>query len=201
MNEVGLLILAAGASRRMGQIKALLPWGNKTLLSHQLETALSVGKNLVLVLGAHAPTIQKTLKNQSLYTVVNPKWEEGMGTSLAFGTRAILQKFPAIKGLLVLTTDQPLVSQLHLNNMLAAFQPHNKQIIVSSSADGWQGVPVLFDAFYFEALQQLTGDFGAKKLTQQFKDHLMAIPAGDQLVDVDTPESYAALQRKINPQS
>ncbi len=201
MNEVGSILLAAGASKRMGQPKALLPWGSKNIINHQIETALSVAQPMGVVLGAFAPEVEKTIAHLPVTTFFNVHWSEGMGASLAFATKAMCKNYPKMKGLLVLAVDQPLINASHLKNMINAFIPHKKQIIVSESEEGWHGIPVLFDAFYFDALQQLTGDEGAKSLTKLHKERILTVPAKDLLVDMDTPESYAALQQKLNRQS
>ena len=83
--------------------------------------------------------------------------------------------------------------------MLAAFKPQQKQIIVSESDQGWQGVPVLFDAYYFDELQKLTGDQGAKSLTKKYHENILPISGGNLLIDIDTPEAYDALKRRVNP--
>lgn len=201
MSEVGLIVLAAGASKRMGQPKALLSWDTKNLITHQLETALSLGLPVGVVLGAHAPAIKKTIAHLPITSYFNPSWQDGMGASLAYATKSMLKTYPTLKGLLVLAVDQPLVNRVHLEKLLHLFEPHQKQIIVSKSEAGWQGIPVLFDAFYFDALQQLSGDNGAKSITKHYKDQVVVVPAKGLLIDMDTPESYAALQQKINRQS
>lgn len=200
MSEVGLIILAAGASKRMGQPKALLSWGTKNVITHQSETALSLGLPVGVLLGANAVAIEKTIAHLPVTSYFNPLWKNGMGASLAFATKAILKTYPSLNGLLFLAVDQPLVNRKHLERMLTVFKPNQKQIIVSESEGGWRGIPVLFDSFYFDALKQLTGDEGAKGLTHKHKNQVKLVPAKDLLTDMDTPESYAALKEKINRQ-
>ena len=199
MNDIFLLVLSAGASRRMGKVKALLPWGSKNLILHQLQIALEINDKVGVVLGAHAKRVKETIHSLAVSYFINPNWDEGMGNSLAFGTRAILEMYPKTKGLLILTVDQPLINKTHLDKMLAAFKPQQKQIIVSESDQGWQGVPVLFDAYYFDELQKLTGDQGAKSLTKKYHENILPISGGNLLIDIDTPEAYEALKRRVNP--
>ena len=200
MNDISLLVLAAGASRRMGKIKALLPWGGKNLIFHQLQIALDINDKVGAVLGAHAKRVRETIHTLGVNYFINTNWDEGMGNSIAFGTRAILEMYPKTKGLLILTVDQPLINKTHLDKMLAGFKPQQKQIIISESDQGWQGVPVLFDAYYFDELQKLTGDQGAKSLTKKYSENIIPISGGNLLIDIDTPKAYDTLKRRVNLQ-
>jgi molybdenum cofactor cytidylyltransferase len=81
--------------------------------------------------------------------------------------------------------------------MINRFEPEKRQIIVSRSTEGWTGVPVLFDAHYFDTLQKLRGEEGAKKIIQQEISNVVYIDAGNLLADIDTPETYQELHQKF----
>jgi molybdenum cofactor cytidylyltransferase len=80
--------------------------------------------------------------------------------------------------------------------MLEAFQPGTQSIIVSRSAKGLDGVPVLFDRWYFRELEVLEGEQGARKIARRHKGHVLRIPCGELLEDMDTKVSYERLHEK-----
>jgi len=190
MVNITHLLLAAGGSNRMGTPKQLLPWGNITLIEHQINTLLETGHNVVVVLGAYANDILPIIKKLPVTICINNNWENGMGASIAFGTEMISNKFHDASGVLISLIDQPLVTTLHFQKMISSFQPLKKMIIVSQSSSGWKGAPVLFDAGYLEVLKTLKLDEGAKKIMQQESENIQSVNADNLLTDIDTPESY-----------
>ena len=197
MAEVPVLLLAAGSSARMGQPKQLLPWGNQTLIEYQIRKLLKTGQPLSVILGAGTDRIIPVIKNFKLNIVVNQQWEKGIGSSIAAGVDHLTNTFPPADGVLITLLDQPLVTVGHLEEMLRIFQPGKQQIIVSRSTSGWQGVPVLFDPHYFEELKNLSGDTGAKSIILQYSNEVFHVDCNDMLEDMDTPESYRRMVKKI----
>ncbi|KJF43827.1 nucleotidyltransferase family protein [Draconibacterium sediminis] len=194
MNNIPIVLLAAGASSRMGRPKPLLRWGEQSLIEHQLNTLLSTGNPVVLVLGNQAENIIPILQDIPVKITINENWEQGMGTSIAAGVKFVEQQFPACNGVLITLIDQPLMTTDHLNTLLADFEPGKQRIIVSQAESGWQGVPVIFDRFYFNELSELSGKQGAKAIFRNYTHQVKAIPCGDILEDMDTPEQYIKLR-------
>src|SRR6185503_16376101 len=90
MPSIGLIILAAGASTRLGKPKQLLRYGGKSLLFHAAQTAIaSVCKPVVIVLGAYAELLKQEVQDLPVQVLENPHWQEGMGTSISTGIKAI----------------------------------------------------------------------------------------------------------------
>ena len=201
MNNIPHVLLAAGNSKRMGQPKQLLRWSNKSLIQFQVETILPSTEKLYVILGAYAALIQPLLKNYEVELIQFYQWEKGMGNSLAYGIQQILNSNPTIEGILISLIDQPLVTSSHYLNMRATFEKGNNQIIASESDSGWSGVPVLFDAYYFDELQKLSGEEGAKLILKKNKANSISINAGNTLIDMDTPEVYRKLFKEFSPQS
>ena len=201
MNNIPHVLLAAGTSKRMGQPKQLLRWANKSLIQFQVETILPSTEKLYVILGAYAALIQPLLKNYEVELIQFYQWEKGMGNSLAYGIQQILNSNPTIEGILISLIDQPLVTSSHYLNMRATFEKGNNQIIASESDSGWSGVPVLFDAYYFDELQKLSGEEGAKLILKKNKANSISINAGNTLIDMDTPEVYRKLFKEFSPQS
>ncbi|MDX8337784.1 nucleotidyltransferase family protein [Draconibacterium sp. IB214405] len=197
MNNIPILLLAAGASSRMGQPKPLLPWGEETLIEHQIKTLSATGNPVVVVLGNQAESIIPFIKDLPVKFTINESWEQGMGTSIAAGVKFVEQQFPESKGVLITLIDQPLITTAHLNDLMLNFEQDKQQIIVSEADSGWQGVPVLFDRFYFDELSKLGGSKGAKTIFRNFTQHVKALRCGEIPEDMDTPESYQRLLNRV----
>lgn len=195
MANVPHLLLAAGGSRRMGQPKQLLRWGNQTLIEHQIDIRLQTGQPVAIVLGAYSDLILPVIEPLPVTIFINNEWVNGMGNSIAFGINMCRNTFPLMDGVLISLIDQPLVTRSHLENMLCSFQPGAKQMIVSQSESGWKGVPALFDSFYFDELQNLDGEDGARNIIRSHRENVKSIECDDQLEDIDTPEDYRQLLR------
>jgi len=110
MNNIPNLLLAAGASRRMGTPKQLLPWRGKTLIEHQIETLLKTDQEVYVVLGAHAERILPVLKPYPVNPIIFEQWSLGMGNTIAFSVAYLIKKQGSMDGILIALTDQPLVT-------------------------------------------------------------------------------------------
>ncbi len=196
MSEIPVLLLAAGSSARMGQPKQLLPWGNASLIEHQIITLIETGYPVNVVLGSNSNLIIPVIEKYNINKIINERWEKGMGSSISCGIRHIKKVFPKANGVLITLLDQPLVTASYLQMIFAAYRPGFKQIIVSQSDSGWKGVPALFDEFYFKYLLKLNHDQGAKNIISQFEDKVIKLRFNDLMEDMDTPESYQLLLGK-----
>ncbi len=195
MPKIPILLLAAGASSRMGTPKALLKWKGETLIESRIKKLLNTNQPLLVVLGSHSDEIIPIMKQLPCEFVVNIEWKEGMSTSIAYGVQKLMDKETSIEGVIITTIDQPLVDSDHLNGLINTFKEGQHQIIVSESNNGWRGVPALFDAHYLEALSRLKGDTGAKTIVHAHPEKVCAVKGGEKLVDMDTPELYQQLQK------
>jgi molybdenum cofactor cytidylyltransferase len=196
MESVITLILAAGASRRMGKIKALLPWGSKTVLEHLLdETAASGPGKTLIITGAYQEEVLGTLGRLSSLTHYNPDWKSGMGSSLACGVREAERRYPEANALLVLLVDQPLLTRDYLKRIHTEHQRFPAHIIASDYG-GFAGVPALFPKRFWEDLKDLSRDKGAKGLIASRKTLCRVLDPGPVITDMDTPEAYQKALRK-----
>lgn len=201
MAKIPILLLAAGASSRMGQPKQLLPWGSQTLIEHQIQTLLQTGNPVNVVLGSNSNLIILVIEKYQINIFLNTNWESGMGSSISFGIGQIIQKFPDANGVLITLLDQPLITTSYIEKMLDAYQPRSRQILVSRSASGWTGVPVLFDQCYLKELTELSNDEGAKKITKRHEESVILFDGGEILDDMDTPIAYQQLLEKYMNQT
>ena len=193
-SSCGLVLLAAGASQRMGRPKQLLPVAGKPLVRHVAESLLAGSlRPVVVVLGAHAAEVAAALDGLDVHRVVNPDWAEGLGSSLCAGVSALQQLEPRLAELIVALADQPNLSPAHLER-LRETRRRTSRAVVASECRGARMPPVLFAAEYFPRLLALRGDAGARGLLQAAGAALAVVPADD-LVDLDTPADYEAFIR------
>ncbi len=199
MLKVPQLLLAAGGSTRMGRPKALLPWGNTTLLQYRIEVLQQLEQPIILVLGADANTIQEQLIfGHQLSVIVNSEWEKGMGNSIVIGMSNLIERFPNADGVLISLLDQPLIPKSHYLSMLQKSTSNSEKILVSESERGWKGVPALFPKIYFDELSNLQGDESGKTVIRRHSKKLLSIYGENYLDDMDTPEAYNALLQKAS---
>ena len=193
MADIPIILLAAGGSSRMGKPKQLLPWNSQTLIEHQIQTLLKTGNPVNVVLGSHSNHIIPVIEKFKINIIINKNWEKGMGSSIAIGVSGLTNKLPDAEGVLFTLLDQPLVTVEYLRKMLDVFQPGKQQIVVSVSDAGWKGVPALFDKCYFDELQSLDGEQGAKIVMKSHAQNVKQVECGNLLEDMDTPEKYQQL--------
>jgi molybdenum cofactor cytidylyltransferase len=201
MAEIPVLLLAAGSSARMGRPKQLLPWGDMTLIEHQISVLLKTGNPVNVVLGFYSDFIIPLIEKYNINIFINHNWNKGMGGSVSLGIDKIKRMFPEADGVLITLLDQPMITASYLEKMKSAFQPGLQQIMASQSTSGWSGVPALFDKCYFTELAQLSNDEGARKIIKKYADNVIHLDGGEMLEDIDTPESYAFLLSKFLSQS
>lgn len=194
MSTTGIVILAAGASTRLGKPKQLLPWQGSTLLQHAVQAARQVTDQPIVVLGAHLHQLEAVLDPATVQIVHNPSWKEGMATSIHAGLTAAMHQTPAPEQVICMVCDQPFVSAALLQELVLAHQKTGKGIIASAYA-GTIGIPALFDATFYSQLLDLEGDTGAKKIMQQHSGQVYAVPFPMGHIDIDTAEEYDALVR------
>ena len=197
MVEIPIILLAAGGSTRMGRPKQLLPWGNQTLIEHQIQTLMKTGSPVNVILGSDSNLIIPVINKYSVNFFINNRWENGMGNSIAFGINQTAKLFPSAEGVLISLLDQPMVNTSHYEKMIGKFQSSFQQIIVSHSDTGWNGVPVLFDNCYFAELETLDGEEGAKVIIQRHKNSVINMDCKEILEDMDTPEVYQEMVNKF----
>lgn len=191
--KIVALVLAAGNSSRLGQPKQLLVYQGKTLLKKAIEAAKnSVCDEVFVVTGAYAEKMSNEI-SPNCTEIFHAHWEDGMGTSVAFGLKEILRTKPHPDGVLILLCDQPFVDA-NLVNALIRQKSESKKGIVASAYSGTLGAPVLYDAKYFPELLTLSGHEGAKKILQKFSEDVASVDFPLGKVDVDTMGDYERLK-------
>jgi molybdenum cofactor cytidylyltransferase len=187
--KIGIIVLAAGSSTRMGESKQLLEVDGETLIARAARTAISSGMNpVVVVLGAAEKEHREALKDLQVELVVNIHWQHGMGSSLKVGL-AFMQKKADVDAVIVMLCDQPLLTATHLTELGARFISTGKPIIASFYA-GTAGVPALFAKSLFAGIAGLPDAEGAKKIILEHPHETVAIVFPEGSIDLDTPEDY-----------
>ncbi|WP_446807890.1 nucleotidyltransferase family protein [Methylomonas sp. 2BW1-5-20] len=190
IDNVYAVILAAGASSRMGSPKQLLIWQDRPLLAHAIGSARSVlAERIVVVLGANAEAIKAAIDLDGISMALNPDWADGMAGSI----RAGIEVLPATaSAVLLMLCDQPLINAAHLQNLVQAWRHAPERIVVSQYAESF-GVPAVFPAAFFAQLAGLPGDRGAKPLLMQFEEMLVKVSLQEAELDIDTQGDYQRL--------
>ncbi|MEM9076326.1 MAG: nucleotidyltransferase family protein [Bacteroidota bacterium] len=198
-NSVHVLIVAAGSSKRMpNHIKQLLPWKKTTLLGNTIEQVAPLVDKIHVVLGAYADQIQATL-SENVQVHINPNWENGMGTSIAFGVKELMEPNQNLEAVMVLVPDQPLIDSMHLNALKTAFFNHTSvNTVATDYGNNHKGVPAIFGSILFPRLTELNADFGAKHIIEENTESLLLVPGNGKEIDVDTYSSYQELVATIN---
>jgi molybdenum cofactor cytidylyltransferase len=191
--KLSILILAAGNSSRLGRPKQLVEFEGKTLIERITETALSVSEDVLIVLGGNAELIFPKLERfkDTISTVFNPAWKEGMGSSIRFGVEKLEEKSDLI---LILLSDQPFISKVLLQNMLQTYA-NSQNPIVACVYNNTLGVPILFDNSVFPELLKLSGDKGAKSFLHHYENRISTIDFPEGIIDIDTLEDVKNLKK------
>ncbi|WP_298882031.1 nucleotidyltransferase family protein [uncultured Polaribacter sp.] len=189
MNSIAVLVLAAGKSSRMKDIKQLLKINNKTLLETALENGKKINPNNVFcVLGAHAEKIKKETSTKNITYIFNNNFEKGLSSSIVCGVNYIAKEHSNLTSILILLADQPKIDFQFLNELVSIYQKNTTKIVASSYGDK-KGVPAIFPKIYFEKLKLLKGDKGAKEFLNSHNIDVASINSL-KLIDIDTKEAY-----------
>ena len=193
-----IILLAAGASTRMGQSKQLLKIEGESLLARTADIALqSEAQSVVIVLGANEENHRSAIHDLKVDVITNPDWKSGVGSSLKTGLEYTLKHFPQTEGVIILVCDQPYLTSGHLKELAAQYETSRKPIIASHYS-GVVGVPAFFHKQMFPKLRALLADQGAKKIILQHLDETVRVEFLEGAVDLDTPEDYEAFVRGNN---
>ena len=193
--SVAAIILAGGASRRLGQPKQLLEYRGETLLERAIHLANAAGAAPVLVvLGAHFEVILAAIPFNDAVAIHSDKWKHGLATSIHAGLRALDVCAPYAPGALLMNCDQPRLTSEHLRALIEAFAAQAAAGIVASAYAGVRGVPAVFPRSVFPQLNALRGDKGARSLLAKPPCPLIALPFEGGEVDIDLPVDLEQLE-------
>lgn len=191
--SIAALILAAGASTRLGQPKQLLHLDGESLLHRTARLAIESGcAPVFVVLGYAADQMQPDLDGLPATVIVNENWTEGMGSSLRCGMAAVTRNQPPPQAVLLLVCDQPRLTAEHLQTLLHRHKTGDAPITASFYGQR-DGVPAVLAATLFPNLLACSGDRGARDLIRSHADRVQRIPWPEGDLDMDRPEDLANL--------
>ena len=189
--NTAIIILAAGASSRMGMPKQLLMIEGKTLIKRVSDLAMNTSCHpIVVVLGANKNELRSELDKMPITIIDNPKWEDGVSSSIKMGLVGAYMTQKDIDAVIFLTVDMPFVSVSLINKMLIEANQNLDSQVVACNYEKQSGIPVLFKRSLFNDLLELKGDEGAKKIVKQNKDKSTFIDFPEGKFDLDTMDEY-----------
>jgi molybdenum cofactor cytidylyltransferase len=191
-----IIILAAGASTRLGRPKQLLKYEDHNLVQHAIDIALNTKPNkVIVVLGAAAGNIAEHINKKQAHILYNDDWEEGIASSIRTAVNVSRALTADINALILMVCDQPYVTSALLQSLVAQHVETGKPIVAAQYKETL-GTPVLFHESFFNDLLKLEGDSGAKKIIMDHKEQVQQVefPLGD--IDIDNMADYEMLLKK-----
>ena len=216
------ILLAAGASRRMGTLKALLDWQGQPLIIHQIVALRQAGANEVaVVLGHRADELQARIGvNSAVYAaggvrcIVNNDYARGKTTSIIAGVRSIAgpgsiaaagaigQSAQSDGAIILLNVDQPRRAAV-IRRILDAHRNNPETLITIPTCGGKGGHPIVVSRTLLPEMLALTeATQGMRALTErhQARTQRIELDAPELLWDVNTPQQYRAALASANCQ-
>jgi molybdenum cofactor cytidylyltransferase len=188
------LILAAGASTRLGQPKQLLPFKGTTLTGwavHQFESCSALDE-VVVVLGTSGGEVRKQVSFGRSKIVENLATDQGCSASYRVGIEAFN---PKTEAMVVLLGDQPGVTPAIVEQIVSAWKRDGGKIVLANY-QGRKGHPMLFARELFDQLIGLHGDKAVWKLVDQHPDWVREVTIDRPYPrDINTWEDYELILR------
>ena len=185
--RLGAIILAAGASSRMGAVKQLLEIDGVPLVVRAVDAALAAEASpVVVVLGANAGSVRKSLEGRPVVVAFNPNWASGLSSSVRAGIDAALVAEADLDAVLLALIDQPALSSDIIAQLARLHRATGR--IASARYNGRNGAPAVFGRSHFEDLRALSGDQGARALLNRDQANVAAVEIPSLGIDLDCPD-------------
>lgn len=186
------LVLAAGASRRMGELKQTMKVAGKPMLQHVIDAFKRSGLGEVVVV-TRLGLQWKPSATGRVRVVVNPHPEEGLSSSLRLGLASLDSNSEAV---VIGLGDKPLLLTSTIRATVSAYRKSGPRIIIPTY-EGTRGNPILLPKAFYSEILRLKGDVGAKRVIEHHPEYVLEVPVRDAgvLVDANTPEDVGAVER------
>ncbi len=186
---VGLL-LAAGGGSRFGSQKLLARTDDVPIVVAAARVLAPLVDRLIVVVGSEAERVTAALDGADAAIAVNPRWADGLSTSLRLGVSVVSTDAEAV---VVTLGDQPGIDPTVVRRVISSWRETGKPI-VATRYRGSRGHPVLLGRAVFNEVQSITGDVGARLLIEHDASRVVFVDVdADAPRDVDTPDDLAAL--------
>jgi molybdenum cofactor cytidylyltransferase len=188
------VVLAAGASTRMGTQKLLLPFGGEPLVRRAVRQVCDAGfDDVLVVVGSEHERILAALEGLAVRHAVNAQYASGMGSSF----RTAVEHLAGSTAAMFALADQPFVTTTEYRTLLGTYRQHEPPIISVRYGD-IMAPPHLFEREFFPELSQL--QHGARSVLQRHQDRALVLHFPPELlVDIDTPEDYELARTRLSP--
>ncbi|MDQ3747543.1 MAG: nucleotidyltransferase family protein [Acidobacteriota bacterium] len=195
-DSIGVILLAAGVSARLGEPKQLLRFRGETLLRRSAKIALAASNRVIVTLGSQIEILRKEIKDLPVEIVENKDWATGMSGSIKVGLKKFLDDADKMKAIIVMVCDQPFVNENLLEKIITKFQETDLPIVACEYQNAL-GVPALFHKNLFPELLALDAQTGAKQLIKKYQAQTAAISFPEGTFDIDTPADYENLMENF----
>jgi molybdenum cofactor cytidylyltransferase len=200
--RVAAIVLAAGRSSRMGPVNKLTSEiKGRPLVRIVVEQALaSQASPVIVVTGHEREKVEAALVGLRVKLAHNPRYADGLGTSLKTGIAAVPAEANAV---VVCLGDMPQVDAALIDQLIASYDPERGALVAVPVIDGRRGNPVLWSRRFFPDLMAIEGDVGARNLIANYSEAVTEVPVTGSaaFTDVDTPESFSAVKAEIESAS
>lgn len=199
--SIGVIILAAGASGRMGKAKQTLEIEQgKSMLRKTAEAALETSlRPVVVVVGAHKKEVVPELERLGVTIIDNSKWEDGLASSMTIGLAGLYMMHKGLTGAVVLVCDQPYVNPELIEYLVRRLHDSGKKAVVCRYGENW-GFPVLIGSSFFSEITHLTGENDVTEVLKNYEKELDFVDFDKGNVDINTPEDYLNYIKSLSPE-
>jgi len=196
------IILAAGEADRMGKLKQLLPWKDKTILETVIDNVLEseyIDDEIRVVLGAEAERVKEKIdyyEDERFRVKENPDYKEGMSSSLQTGIKYLSEN---TKNLIIFLGDQPLITSDIFDKLINRFEETSSEIMLPSYNEK-PGHPVIISTKFLPEIKKLDGAMGLKPFLDEHEDLVEHYSINDKkvIIDLDYYEDYQYYKNKYD---
>lgn len=187
------VVLAAGASTRLGRNKLFIEIAGETLLRRAVRHASAAGLDPVfVVLGHEAELAREALADLRVVPILNADYLRGVNTSLRAGITAASQS-PSIAAVVILA-DMPFVTDSMIATLVDRYRAGDAPLIVSDYG-GVNAPPMLYDRSLFHELVSMEGEGCGRQVVKRHRDEAITVSwPSDALADIDVPDDVERIK-------
>jgi molybdenum cofactor cytidylyltransferase len=193
---ISAILLAAGQSKRMGELKQLLPFGSETIIERSIQNLLRTRiDELIVVLGHRAGEVAERISRLPVTVAINEAYLEGMTSSVQIGLAAVN---PEAGAFLLALVDQPRIPPSIIDRLIDLYRQSGAKI-VKPRYQGQSGHPVIIDLTLRDEILRLPPSVGLNQVTRAHSEETIYMDVDSSAVveDIDTPEDYRRIVGEV----